>query len=64
MLVGNKVDRTEMRRVKKDDGRNFAKEYDLLFMETSAITGTGVNDCFEELLESIYKKIRIKIIYD
>ena len=52
MLVGNKVDRTEMRRVKKDEGKNFAKEYDLLFMESSAITGSGVNDCFEELLES------------
>jgi Ras-related protein Rab-2A len=52
MLVGNKADRSEMRRVKKEDGKNFAKENELLFMETSAITGSGVNDCFEELLES------------
>lgn len=56
MLVGNKLDRVEhepsLRRVRKEDARNFAKDFDLLYLETSAISGVNVANCFEELLQS------------
>ena len=59
MLVGNKFDRVDndpsLRRVRKEDARNFAKDYDLLFLETSAINGTNVANCFEELLQCMYR---------
>jgi len=58
MLVGNKFDRVEndpsLRRVRKEDAKNFAKDYDLLFLETSAINGMNVANCFEELLQCIF----------
>ena len=56
MLVGNKLDRVEndpsLRRVRKDDAKGFASDFDLLHFETSAITGANVANCFEELLQS------------
>lgn len=59
MLVGNKHDIVEndpsLRRVKKEDAKNFAKDFDLLYFETSAINGTNVANCFEELLQSLKK---------
>lgn len=56
MLVGNKLDRVEhdpsLRRVRKEDAKNFAKDFDLLYLETSAISGQNVANCFEDLLQS------------
>lgn len=52
MLVGNKSDLSDKRKVWKEDAKKFADEYGLLFVETSAYSGNNVNDCFEELLES------------
>lgn len=34
--------------------QNFAKEQNLLFMETSAFHDTNVRDCFETLVQEIY----------
>ena len=61
MLVGNKYDRVEndpsLRRVRKEDAKSFAEDYDLLFLETSAINGTNVANCFEELLQCNFTAI-------
>uniref|UniRef100_A0AC34PUQ3 MAM domain-containing protein n=1 Tax=Panagrolaimus sp. JU765 TaxID=591449 RepID=A0AC34PUQ3_9BILA len=47
-LVGNKVDLASndlARKVSYSDGKRIAQEFDMLFFETSAYTGLGINDC-------------------
>ncbi|KAE9556035.1 hypothetical protein FO519_000781 [Halicephalobus sp. NKZ332] len=47
-LVGNKVDLVSndtARKVSYKDGKEIAQEFDMLFFETSAYTGLGINDC-------------------
>ena len=55
MLVGNKLDKVEAnsREVDESEAAAFAKSHRLLFKETSALAGTGVDNAFEELLEKI-----------
>ena len=59
MLVGNKVDicdsRPEARKVARQEGQNFAKENNLLFEETSAVTVVRVKEAFENLLQAIFE---------
>jgi len=47
-LVGNKVDLAANvgdRKVAYEDGKRLANEFNMLFFETSAFTGLGINDC-------------------
>ena len=54
MLVGNKLDLCEQkpaeRRVSTERAMEFARENNLLFMETSAFTDINVRDVFELLV--------------
>jgi GTPase SAR1 family protein len=54
MLVGNKLDLVKkdqnLREVSKDEAESFAKEENLMFVETSAFTDDNVKDAFENLL--------------
>ena len=50
MLVGNKSDLTEYRSISREDGMNFAKLQDFLFLETSAKTSENVNKSFSTLI--------------
>ena len=58
MLVGNKLDICEKqpyeRKVSYEKAMDFAREYNLLFMETSAYTDINVRDVFELLVQEIY----------
>ena len=56
ILVGNKVDlEEEEREVNKERGQNTVDNFEgSLFMEISALTGTG----FDELFEGIVREIR------
>jgi len=58
MLVGNKLDLCEQkpmeRKVSTERAIEFAKENNLLFMETSAFTDVNVRDVFEVLVQEIY----------
>ncbi len=58
MLVGNKLDICEKtpseRKVSNERAMEFAKENNLLFMETSAYTDINVRDVFEMLVQEIY----------
>jgi Rab family protein len=58
MLVGNKLDLCEQkpaeRRVSTERAMEFARENNLLFMETSAFTDINVRDVFELLVQEIY----------
>ena len=57
MLVGNKFDLVETdpgsRRVERTAAERFAKEHDLMFEETSALSNHKVTAAFENLLQEI-----------
>ncbi|XP_016830645.2 ras-related protein Rab-26 isoform X1 [Cricetulus griseus] len=53
MLLGNKVDSTQERVVKREDGEKLAKEYGLPFMETSAKTGLNVDLAFTAIAKEL-----------
>ena len=61
ILIGNKSDLTEKRKVKTNEGKNRADEYGFPFYETSCKTGKNVNECFIELAELVYRKRGNKI---
>ncbi|CAK5099977.1 unnamed protein product [Meloidogyne enterolobii] len=48
-LVGNKVDLGHQRKVRADEGRQLAKDYDIPFIETSAKSGQNVSEMFFDL---------------
>jgi GTPase SAR1 family protein len=51
VLVGNKADMTEMREVDRSEALDKAKEYNALFIETSAENGFNVNKLFEDIAQ-------------
>lgn len=54
LLVGNKSDCSETERtVSKDEGRAFALQHGMLFIEASAKTQEGVSQAFDELIQKI-----------
>ena len=67
ILVGNKIDKEKQRVVTKEQGKNFAEKYGLLFSECSAKTGENIDDIFNEIAGMMYdpdlkrKKIEKKI---
>ena len=57
ILIGNKSDLIEERKVSYEEGKQKADEYGCSFYETSCKTGDNVNKCFIELSELVYEKI-------
>jgi Ras-related protein Rab-1A len=55
ILVGNKMDITN-KQISEEDGIQLAKKYNVLFMETSALTGNNVETAFNLLLQGIINK--------
>ncbi|XP_042294310.1 ras-related protein Rab-26 [Sceloporus undulatus] len=53
MLLGNKVDSTQERVVKREDGEKLAKEYGVPFMETSAKSGLNVDLAFTAIAKEL-----------
>lgn len=52
MVVGNKVDLPD-REVSTEEGLQFARRHQTLYIESSAKTADGVKCCFEELVQKI-----------
>ncbi|XP_074111538.1 ras-related protein Rab-18-B [Cotesia typhae] len=52
MVVGNKIDLPD-RQVSTEEGLNFARRHQTLYIESSAKTADGVKCCFEELVQKI-----------
>lgn len=57
MLVGNKCDLTETRAITTDEGVEFAKSQNLMFIETSARDSTNVQEAFSKLISEIVSKL-------
>ena len=55
ILVGNKCDMENERKVSKDQGREFALQYGMKFYETSAKDSTNVIEGFETMTKDIIK---------
>ncbi|KAF3435902.1 hypothetical protein FNV43_RR22994 [Rhamnella rubrinervis] len=62
MLVGNKCDLENIRDVSVEEGKGFAEEEGLFFMETSALDSTNVQAAFEIVIREIYNNVSRKIL--
>ena len=58
VLIGNKSDLEDKRVIQIMRGIELAKENKMLFFETSALNGNGVEDAFNKTIEAIDEKIR------
>mmetsp|Transcript_8532 Transcript_8532/g.14731 ORF Transcript_8532/g.14731 Transcript_8532/m.14731 type:complete len:201 (+) Transcript_8532:44-646(+) len=58
ILVGNKVDLDHLRVVSTEEGKQFAEENELIFIETSAKTAYNVSKAFLESANIIYQNIQ------
>ena len=56
ILVGNKTDMENERRITTEEGQKIAEKYKLLFKEVSAMTGDGVADAFTMLTIALFDK--------
>ena len=62
IIIGNKSDLDEDKReVSYEEGKNFAKNKGYNFYETSAKTGTNVNEAFNDIFEQLYKLLEGEI---
>ena len=57
VLVGNKSDLNEQRKVSTEEGQQMARNNNLIFFETSANSGENVDKIFEESAKEINNKI-------
>ncbi|KAI7796992.1 putative ras-related protein Rab-37-like [Triplophysa rosa] len=46
MLLGNKTDMSSARVIRREDGEKLAREFGVIFLETSAKTGLNVDQAF------------------
>merc|ERR1711904_762773 len=61
IAVGNKRDLKEERQVSFLEASRFAQEQDVLFLETSALTGENVQEVFDTLAQRILNKVEESI---
>lgn len=62
MLVGNKSDLEGIRDVSVEEGKTFAEEEGLFFMETSALNAENVQTAFEMVIKEIYNNVSRKVL--
>ena len=60
ILVGNKCDMENERKVTVEQGRDFASQYGMKFFETSAKNSTNVNEAFITMTQEIMKNANKK----
>eukprot|EP00029_Vermamoeba_vermiformis_P002405 TRINITY_DN12778_c0_g1_i1.p1 TRINITY_DN12778_c0_g1~~TRINITY_DN12778_c0_g1_i1.p1 ORF type:complete len:209 (-),score=70.23 TRINITY_DN12778_c0_g1_i1:54-680(-) len=62
ILVGNKIDLQSDREVTFLEASRFAQENDLMFLETSAKTGEGVDEAFVKCAKTILSRVEAGLI--
>ena len=55
MLLGNKSDLEDQRKVQKDSGKGLAISENMTFFETSALSGENIDVAFEDFVKKIYE---------
>ena len=60
ILLGNKSDMVNEKIVTKEQGEEIAKTHNMKFYETSARTGDGIKDAFENISREIIKDLDAK----
>jgi len=55
ILIGNKIDNANERKISKEQGEKLASEIGVKFFETSAKTGEGINECVFYLVKKIFE---------
>lgn len=55
MLVGNKTDLKHLRAVNSEDASEFAAQHKMLFIETSALASTNVEEAFNQTIEKVHE---------
>jgi Ras-related protein Rab-8A len=55
VLIGNKIDNVQERKISKEQGEKLASEIGVKFFETSAKTGEGINECVFYLVKKIFE---------
>eukprot|EP01092_Planopodium_desertum_P003161 TRINITY_DN15455_c0_g1_i1.p1 TRINITY_DN15455_c0_g1~~TRINITY_DN15455_c0_g1_i1.p1 ORF type:complete len:185 (+),score=16.01 TRINITY_DN15455_c0_g1_i1:62-616(+) len=58
MLIGNKKDLEDQADVTTEEAKSFADEHGLIFLETSAKTGEGVEEAFVKTAQLIYQSVQ------
>lgn len=56
-LIGNKCDLEDKRQVSRNEGEQFAQENGLIFFETSALSGTNIEEVFVQSATEIIDKL-------
>ena len=58
ILIGNKSDMVEEKKISKEQGEEVARENNMSFFETSALKGYGINEAFEFISREIIKSLQ------
>ena len=56
ILIGNKCDLEDKRVISLAEAENFAKNHQLMYLETSALNGKNVTEAFMKTATEIYRK--------
>ena len=58
ILLGNKLDKEDERKVSKEEGKNLADKYKIEFFETSNKNGTNINEAGFAIVNTILNKAK------
>jgi len=58
-LAGNKADMESKRKVQAEEAMQYAKETDIIYMETSAKTASNVRTLFMEIAKALPKNVQV-----
>ena len=58
IIIGNKSDLEDKRQVTKEDAEQKAKNFNVAFMETSALSGNNIEHAFDTMVKGVYNTCR------
>lgn len=63
LLVGNKTDLEKERVISAETAENFAKEKDLEYYETSAVSGQNIQEVFDRIGHKLFDLVKLEKIF-